>query len=97
LHEILTTVDEGLEKTDQINRKTKEEKKGLMQTSSPCIGHKKFKKTEMWRNSGRVGVRRFKELLGQGILIDIQDGNHGSDHPKSSDYVSFRCPFYNGK
>jgi type I restriction enzyme S subunit len=46
--EILTTVDEATEKTDQIIEKTKEAKKGLMQRLLTCgIGHEKFKKTEI--------------------------------------------------
>ena len=46
--EILTTVDEAIEKTDQIIEKTKEVKKGLMQKLlTRGIGHKKFKKTEI--------------------------------------------------
>ena len=46
--EILTTVDEAIEKTDQIIEKTKETKKGLMQKLlTRGINHKKFKKTEV--------------------------------------------------
>ena len=46
--EILTTVDEAIEKTAQIIEKTKEVKKGLMQNLlTRGIGHKKFKKTEI--------------------------------------------------
>ena len=35
----------------------------------------------------------FKELLSKEIILEIQDGNHGSAHPKSSDYVSSGVPF----
>jgi len=46
--EILTTVDDAIEKTTQIIDKTKELKKGLMQRLlTRGIGHKKFKKTEI--------------------------------------------------
>jgi type I restriction enzyme S subunit len=46
--EILSTVDEAIEKTAQIIEKTKELKKGLMQTVlTRGIGHEKFKKTEI--------------------------------------------------
>jgi len=46
--EILTTVDEAIEKTDQIIEKTKEAKKGLMQRLlTRGIGHEKYKKTEI--------------------------------------------------
>lgn len=45
---ILSTVDEAIEKTDQVIEKTKEAKKGLMQRLlTRGIGHKKFKKTEI--------------------------------------------------
>jgi type I restriction enzyme S subunit len=46
--EILSTLDEEIEKTDQIIEKTKEAKKGLMQKLlTRGIGHKKFKRTEI--------------------------------------------------
>ncbi len=46
--EILTVVDEAIEKTDQIIEKNKEVKRGLMQQLlTRGIGHKKFKKTEI--------------------------------------------------
>ena len=58
--DILTMVDEAIEKTDQIIEKTKEVKKGLMQKLlTRGIGHKKFKKTnigeipEKW-NTGKI-------------------------------------------
>jgi len=46
--EILTIVDEAIEKSDSIIEKTKELKKGLMQELlTNGIGHEKFKKTEI--------------------------------------------------
>jgi type I restriction enzyme S subunit len=46
--EILTTVDQAIEKTEQIIEKSKETKKGLMQRLlTRGIGHKEFKKTEI--------------------------------------------------
>jgi type I restriction enzyme S subunit len=59
--EILSTVDEAIEKTDQIIEKTKEAKKGLMQRLlARGIGHKKFKKTIIGKipiewNIGKLG------------------------------------------
>lgn len=35
----------------------------------------------------------FEELLKAGDIIDIQDGNHGNDHPKASEYVEVGIPF----
>jgi type I restriction enzyme S subunit len=46
--EILTSVDQAIEKSDQVIEKTKELKKGLMQELLTCgIGRKKFKKTKI--------------------------------------------------
>jgi len=46
--EIVTTLDEGIEKTSQVIEKIKETKKGLMQKLlTRGIGHKEFKKTEI--------------------------------------------------
>jgi len=61
--EILTTVDEAIEKTDQIIEKTKETKKGLMQRLlTRGIGHKKFKKTEIGETPVEWEVRRLGDL-----------------------------------
>jgi type I restriction enzyme, S subunit len=34
-----------------------------------------------------------RELLNQDFLVEVQDGNHGNEHPKSSDYVKEGVPF----
>ena len=48
IEEILTSMDETIEKKQEIIEKTKMLKKGLMQELLTCgIGHKKFKKTEI--------------------------------------------------
>ena len=61
--EILTTLDEAIEKTDQIIEKTKEVKKGLMQRLfTRGIGHKKFKKTEIGDTPEEWEVRRLGDL-----------------------------------
>lgn len=33
------------------------------------------------------------DLIDSGDIIEIQDGNHGNDHPKASEYVSSGIPF----
>jgi type I restriction enzyme S subunit len=92
--EFLTAVDEAIDKIDQIIEKTKEVKKGLMQKLlTRGIGHKKFKKTELGEIPEKWEIKTFKKLLEGGILSKIQDGNHGNDHPKSSDYVPSGVPF----
>ena len=37
------------------------------------------------------------ELEAEGIIAEIQDGNHGERHPKSTDYVPFGVPFVMAK
>jgi type I restriction enzyme S subunit len=87
-------VDETIEKTSEIIEKGKEVKKGLMQKLlTRGIGHKKFKKIEIGEIPEDWKIVTLAELLNEGILAEVQDGNHGSDHPKSSDYVSSGVPF----
>ena len=33
------------------------------------------------------------ELLKRGVILEIQDGNHGEKHPKAADYVEYGVPF----
>ena len=42
---------------------------------------------ESWR------IETFGQLLEDGVLSGIQDGNHGAIHPKASDYVPSGIPF----
>ena len=68
--EIITTVDEAIEKTDAIIRETQQLKKGLMQKLfTEGIGHTRFKETKI----GRVPEEWDVVTLGQ-ILTSIQSG-----------------------
>jgi type I restriction enzyme S subunit len=61
--EILTAVDESIEKTRAVIEKTKELKKGLMQTLlTRGIGHKKFKKTPAGEIPVEWEVEQIKNL-----------------------------------
>jgi type I restriction enzyme, S subunit len=37
--------------------------------------------------------KTFSELIDDGVILSIQDGNHGGNHPKSKDFVSYGIPF----
>lgn len=37
--------------------------------------------------------RRIKELIAEGTIIEVQDGNHGEKHPTAADYVESGIPF----
>jgi len=61
--EILTIVDDAIEKTTQIIDKTKEFKKGLMQRLlTRGIGHKKFKKTAVGQIPVEWEIKRLSDL-----------------------------------
>ena len=90
----LSSVDEAIEKTEAIIEQTKKVKKGLMQQLlTKGIGHTKFKKTEVGEIPKEWEVKTFNDLLREGYIIDIQDGNHGNAHPKANDYVTRGIPF----
>ncbi|MEF3352099.1 restriction endonuclease subunit S [Paenibacillus sp. GYB006] len=87
--EILSTVDEQIENTEQLIEKTKALKKGLMQQLlTKGIGHTEFKQTELGEIPVEWDIKSFQELLDNKTIISIQDGNHGERHPRSSDYIS---------
>lgn len=62
--EILSTVDEQIEQTDQLIGKTKELKKGLMQQLlTKGIGHTEFKQTELGEIPDEWSLLRLQEVL----------------------------------
>jgi len=91
---ILSTVDEAIQKTNEIIEKTKRLKKGLMQELlTKGIGHKKFKDTEIGRIPKEWKVLTVKEMIKLGIIEKIEDGNHGERHPKSHEFTETGIPF----
>ncbi|RLG47398.1 MAG: hypothetical protein DRN92_03275 [Thermoproteota archaeon] len=61
---VLSTVDEAIQKTNEIIEKTKRLKKGLMQELlTKGIGHKEFKDTEIGRIPKEWEVVRLKEVI----------------------------------
>lgn len=71
--EILSTVDEEIQRTDEIIAASKKLKRGLMQKLFTCgIGHTKFKKTKLGEIPEEWDI---KEL---GDICDVRDGTHSS-------------------
>jgi len=88
--EILTTVDEAVEKTDQIIEKTKEVKKGLMQKLlTRGIGHKEFKKTEIGEIPEDWEVIRLKDITQKFY-------NGGTPDTKIKEYWDGNIPWVTG-
>lgn len=82
--EILSTVDEQIENTEQLIEKTIELKKGLMQKLlTKGIGHTEFKQTEL----GEIPVKWDVEEL-DNIVEKITDGAH-----KTPRYTDSGVPF----
>ncbi|QCU73824.1 restriction endonuclease subunit S [Pseudoalteromonas distincta] len=44
-------------------------------------------------NSKGWEVKTISQYISDGVIMGIQDGNHGNDHPKVSDFVSNGVPF----
>ena len=77
--EILTTVDKAIGKTTQFIEKTKELKKGLMQSLlTKGIEHNKFKKTEIGEIPDEWEVKRLIDLAGN-EKYSFTGGPFGSD------------------
>ena len=92
--EVLTSMDEAIAATKAVIDQTKQVKKGLLQTLlTKGIGHTKFKQTELGEIPESWEVMSIGTLIEKGILLGIQDGNHGGDHPKTSDFVETGIPF----
>jgi type I restriction enzyme S subunit len=101
--EILSTVDRAIEQTDALIAKQQRIKTGLMQDlltrGIDEHGNIRSEQTHKFKDSplGRIpvewDVKSVEQLLAEGIIADVQDGNHGESHPKSRDFVSEGVPF----
>ena len=82
--DILTTVDEAIEKATQIIKKAKELKKGLMQRLlNRGIGHNKFKKTEIGKIPVDWEVKRLIDTASND-KYSFTGGPFGSDLKENS-------------
>lgn len=85
--QILMSVDEEIEKTEQVIKKTEELKKGLMQELfSKGIGHTKFKKTEIGMVPEEWKVTKLKKLVN--FTTGKLNANAAEDNGK---YPFFTC------
>jgi len=85
--EILLTIDETIQKTDEIIDKTESLKKGLMQELfTKGIGHKEFKETEIGKIPKDWEIKRLKD-----IVIKAKMG--GTPRRNISEYWNGNIPF----
>ena len=92
--ECLSSVDELMAAQARKLDALKTHKKGLMQQlfpregeTQPRLRFPEFQNAEEWEQTSVGG------LVDDGVLYPPKDGNHGSIHPKSSDYVAQGIPF----
>jgi len=75
---ILQTIDKNIDNTKSLIAKHQKMKLGLMQ--------------DLFKDGDWVKATA-GDLLKKGVLAEIQDGNHGEQHPKSVDFVDEGVPF----
>lgn len=91
---ILSSVDDAIEKTEQIIGKTETVKKGLMQQLlSKGIGHKEFKDTPIGKIPKTWEIKSLSEMIEQDIITSHLDGNHGSLYPRANEFVNEGIPY----
>jgi len=92
--EILSSVDEEIEKVGQEIKKTEEFKRGLMaELLTKGIGHKKFKKTKLGMMPEDWEVVKL-----QNSGVDLIDGDRGANYPKQDEfYATEYCLFLSNK
>ena len=107
ISEILDTIDEAIQKTEPLIEKLKAMKQGLLhdlltrgldengKLRDPKAHPEQFKEPGSMPRSWLIS--RVDELLREGVLVEVQDGNHGELHPKTSDFVSDGVPFLMAK
>lgn len=103
---ILQTVDETIEQTEALIEKYSLVKAGMMHdlftrglTPDGKLRPPREEAPDLYKNTP-IGwiptewdAKTSSELLKSGILVGIQDGNHGEIHPKKSDFVNDGIPF----
>ncbi|GKU29304.1 restriction endonuclease subunit S [Clostridium folliculivorans] len=86
---ILSSVDEQIEKTDNLIEKTKELKKGLMeQLLTRGIGHSRFKDTDIGRIPEEWGVKKLEEIC------EFWDGKRKPIKAEERSKMSGSIPYY---
>lgn len=101
--DILAKIDNTIEQTEAIIAKQQRIKTGLMQDlltkgideqgNIRSEATHEFKDLPLGRMPVEWDCQTAGALLSDGILSEIQDGNHGELHPKSSDFVPEGVPF----
>lgn len=94
---ILDSVDEAIEATRAVIDQTRRLKTALLQDLLTNGLRKGAHKKDTLKGIGKVPshwhLRTVGQLIASGHILEVQDGNHGNDHPKESDFVVAGIPF----
>lgn len=101
--EVLSKIDKAIAQTETLIAKYKRVKTGLMQDLltrgidengqlRDRTTHK-FKRSPLSMIPDEWEVVTIENCLEKGIILNIQDGNHGEAHPKNSDFVDDGVPY----
>lgn len=93
---ILSSMDDAIQTTQAVIDQLGVVKKALMAdllTRGVPGRHTKFKQTEIGEVPEEWAIYSVEQLLSDGTLVGIQDGNHGAQHPKAADFVHTGIPF----
>ena len=98
---ILSKVDEAISAVEDSIKAAEKVKKALMQN----LLTGKLKPDGTWRSEDNLFITKYgtaskhwkywqiKDLIREGYILKVQDGNHGELHPTSQDFVEHGIPF----
>lgn len=98
---ILSKVDEAIEATEKSIKAAEKVKKALMQN----LLTGKLKPDGTWRSVDELMITKYGyaykewkyckiiDLIKEGYITKVQDGNHGESHPVSAEFVDEGIPF----
>jgi type I restriction enzyme S subunit len=95
---VLYTVDQAIEKTEEVIEQVRTVKQGILQDLMNGAG------SDLPTEEKRVGPRvvslpkdwevvQIGDALERSIIIEQQDGNHGSDYPSKNEFVDEGIPY----
>lgn len=94
---IIRSIDEAIEATRAVIDQTRRLKTALLQDLLTNGLRKGAHKKDTLKGIGKVPshwhLRTVGQLIASGHILEVQDGNHGNDHPKESDFVVAGIPF----
>ncbi len=106
---VMDTLDQAIAQTSSLIAKLKLMKAGLLHDLltrgldengelRDVIGHpEQFKDSPLGRIPKDWKCLTINDCLRDGLIVDVQDGNHGEAHPKTDDFVSEGIPFVMAK